>query len=63
MHPFALAIDTDLPLPPEHTHIMLDFAANWVEIPESQSDRCHQRYPDESIAQWHERLGLTNKAE
>lgn len=62
MHPFAWAIDTDLPKPPEHTHIMLDFAANWVEIPQSQSDY-HQRYPKESIAQWHERLGLTNEVE
>ena len=63
MHPFASAIDTDLPKPPEHTHIMLDFAANWVGIPESLNDRHYQRYPKESIAQWHERLGLTDKAE
>lgn len=63
MHPFAGAIDTDLPKPPEHTHIMLGFATSWVEIPNSQSDRHYQRYPRESIAQWHERLGLTDKAE
>jgi hypothetical protein len=59
MYSFALAIDTDLPLPPEHTHIMLDFAANWAEIPESQSDRHVERYPKESIAGWHQRLGLS----
>ena len=63
MHPFAGAIDTDLPKPPEHTHIMLGFATSWVEIPNSQSDRHVERYPRESIAQWHERLGLTDKAE
>ena len=61
MHPFASAIDTDLPKPPEHTHIMLDFAASWVEVPEVGGDFYHQRYPDESIAQWHERLGLVNE--
>lgn len=63
MHPFASAIDTDLPKPPEHTHIMLDFAASWIEIPEVGGDRYHQRYPDESIAQWHERLNLVDEAE
>jgi len=62
MHPFASAIDTDLPKPPEHTH-MLDFAASWVEIPKVAGDRYHQRCPDECIAQWHERLGLTDKTE
>ena len=60
MHPFASAIDSELPKPPERTHIMLDFAASWVEIPKSLNERHHQRYPDESIADWHERLGLTD---
>jgi len=36
-------IDTDLPQPPEHTHIMLDFAASWVEIPEVGGDRYYQQ--------------------
>jgi len=58
MHPFASVIDTDLPKPPEHTHIGLDFATSWVEIPEIGGDRYYQRYPDESIAQWHQRLSL-----
>ena len=59
MHPFASAIDTELPKPPEHTHIMLDFAASWVEIPHQQNDRQFSRYPEESIADWHDRLNLT----
>ncbi|PSO56215.1 MAG: alanine acetyltransferase [Cyanobacteria bacterium QS_7_48_42] len=63
MHPFTSAIDTDLPKPPERTHIMLDFAANWVEIPETSNDYHHRRYPHESLADWHERLGLTNEAQ
>lgn len=59
MHPFASAIDTDLPKPPEQTHIMLDFAASWVEVPEGPKDEHYQRYPKESLAAWHERLNLT----
>ena len=30
LHPFASAIDTDLPVPPARSHIMLDFKAPWV---------------------------------
>jgi hypothetical protein len=59
MHPFASAIDSELPKPPAHDHIMLDFAASWVEIPETGKDRYFERYPDESLAAWHERMGLT----
>lgn len=62
MHPFASAIDTDLPKPPEHTHIMLDFAASWVEIPQGPNDHQYQRYPNESLAGWHERLGLETQS-
>ncbi len=62
MHPFASAIDTDLPKPPERTHIMLDFAASWVEVPAGPNDHQLQRYPQESLAGWHERLGLSDQA-
>jgi len=61
MHPFASAIDTDLPKPPERTHMMLDFAASWVEVPDGPNDHHYKRYPKESLADWHERLGLTDK--
>jgi len=59
IHPFASAIDTELPVPPERTHLMLDSKAGWVEVRAQAKDKCFARYPDESIAQWHERLGLT----
>jgi len=63
MHPFASAIDTDLPQPPERVHIMLDFAASWVEVPpEGPNDHQYRRYPNKSIADWHEKLGLTDEA-
>lgn len=58
VHPFASAIDTPLPVPPESTHIMLEFKAPWVEPQFGPHDRRHDRYPDESIADWHRRLGV-----
>ncbi|HBE92681.1 MAG TPA: alanine acetyltransferase [Gammaproteobacteria bacterium] len=58
VHPFASAIDTELPVPPETTHLMLKNKANWVEIEPKANDKCFTEYPEESIAQWHERLGL-----
>jgi hypothetical protein len=61
VHPFASAIDSDLPRPPERTHLMLDFKAPWVETRHDSGDRLFQRYPDESIAAWHERLGLVDE--
>lgn len=59
IHPFASAIDTPLPIPPEHTHLMLDFKAPWVEVNATKQDKQFDIYPEESIAEWHERLGLT----
>jgi hypothetical protein len=59
VHPFASAIDTPLPKPPEKVRIMLEFAAPWCEIPEGDNRERHfSRYPDESIADWHRRHGL-----
>ncbi len=59
VHPFASAIDTELPLPPERTHLMLGSKAAWVEIEARDNDKCFQDYPEESLADWHERLNLT----
>lgn len=58
VHPFASAIDTELPIPPERTHLMLESKANWVEIRKDDGDKLFDRYPQESIAQWHRRLNL-----
>ena len=33
VHPHASAVDTDLPIPPERTHLMVGSRANWVEAP------------------------------
>lgn len=58
LHPFASAIDTPLPIPPERVHLMLGSKANWVQPCTGDSDKQFEGYPDESLAQWHERLGL-----
>lgn len=59
IHPHASAIDTPLPIPPAHTHMMLRSKANWVETEIGLEDRCFEEYPDESLAEWHARHGLT----
>ena len=58
VHPFASAIDTPLPAPPERTHLMLGSKADWVEVNAGPKDQTFDRYPSESIAAWHQRLGL-----
>lgn len=58
IYPFASAIDTALPRPPEVVHIMLDFAAPWVMVPRGEGHRHFPRYPEESIEAWHKRHGL-----
>ena len=58
VHPFASAIDTDLPEAPEHTHIMLGSKASWVPVEANPADKQFDAYPDESLADWHARIGL-----
>lgn len=58
IHPFASAIDTELPVPKERTHLMLGSKASWVEASSGPNDLHFDKYPIESIADWHQRLGL-----
>ena len=58
VHPFASAIDTDLPVAPQRVHIMLKYKTNWVEPDIREGDAAFDVYPEESIADWHRRLGL-----
>lgn len=58
VHPFASAIDTPLPKPPERNHIMLDYKAPWCEVPEGERENHFSRGPDESLEEWHRRHGL-----
>ena len=63
VHPFASAIDTPLPKPPGRDHIMLDYAAPWCEIPSGPDERLFPEFPDESLADWHQRHGLRDDAQ
>ncbi|GAQ83004.1 hypothetical protein KFL_001320120 [Klebsormidium nitens] len=59
VHPFATAIDTPLPKAPEKTHIMLGSIAPWIDLDHTAyNDQKFDIYPEESIAQWHQRLTL-----
>jgi len=58
VHPFASAIDTDLPEPPEKVHLMLRYKPSWVVPDVGKKDRTFEEYPEESIADWHKARGL-----
>ncbi len=58
VHPFASAIDTPLPKTPETVHIMLDSAPAWAEVPKGKRHSHFDRYPEESIEDWHKARGL-----
>jgi hypothetical protein len=58
VHPFASAVDSDLPIPKERTHLMLKYKANWVEPEIRPGDKAFDLYPEESIADWHRRTGM-----
>lgn len=56
VHPHASAIDTPLPEPPQRTHIMLGSKPDWVPVHAGPEDRLFDGYPDESLAEWHQRV-------
>ena len=58
IHPFASAIDSDLPAPPSLVHLMLAFKPAWVEPRIGPRDAVFDRYPDESLEAWHRARGL-----
>jgi hypothetical protein len=61
IHPFASAVDTPLPKPPEHVRLMLNYAAPWCEIPIGEGEQHFPEYPEESLAEWHKRHGLESR--
>lgn len=58
VHPFASAIDGDLPAPPSLVHLMLRFKPGWVTPHIGADDACFDLYPKESLEEWHRRNGL-----
>jgi len=59
VYPFASAIDTPLPAPPEDVELMLNYAANWADVPKGRGHTHFREYPREGIADWHAKRGLT----
>ena len=57
-HPFASAIDSDLPVPPSRVHLMLKFKPSWVELNLGPDDATFDFYPEQSIEDWHKTRGL-----
>jgi hypothetical protein len=58
VHPYASAVDTPLPKPPERVRLMLNYAAPWCEIPKDGNELHFPEYPEESLEEWHQRHGL-----
>ncbi|MGN6472394.1 MAG: GFA family protein, partial [Mycobacteriales bacterium] len=58
VYPFASAIDTPLPAPPQRIHIQLETKPEWVPVLAGPNDQQFQGNTEESILDWHERLGL-----
>ena len=53
VHPFASAIDSDLPVPPSRVHLMLKFKPDWVELNLGPHDATFDLYPEQSLEAWH----------
>ena len=58
VHPFAGAIDTDLPAPPTQLHMMLGSKANWVRLDARRGEKRYAEYPDQSLEELHVAYGL-----
>src|SRR4029077_2038107 len=61
VYPFASAIDTPLPKPPETVEMMLDYAAPWADVPSGKHHAHFAEYPVEAIVDWHEKRGLSTE--
>ncbi|MEH6545533.1 MAG: GFA family protein [Sneathiella sp.] len=58
VHPFASAIDTELPVPPERTYMMTASKNSWIPVNCGKNDKVFKAYPDESLSDWHQRIGF-----
>ena len=62
VYPFASAIDTPLPEPPERVHVLTAEAPAWATPPTSAQDLVVERNTRESIDEWHRRHRLAEEA-
>jgi hypothetical protein len=58
VYPFASAIDSKLPAPPERQHIFLGSRPSWVLVPKGPREKHFRAYPREAILDWHRKRGL-----
>jgi hypothetical protein len=58
VHPFASAIDSELPVPLSRVHLMLKFKPSWVEVNNGPHDTTFDLYPHQSIEDWHKQRHL-----
>jgi hypothetical protein len=56
IHPFASAIDTELPEPAEMVCIMESSKPTWMRWPEGKKST-HTLYNKESLEEWHKKHG------
>ena len=57
IHPFASAIDNELPVPDEMVCIMDNSRPKWVRWPEG-TKHVHGSYCEDSLEDWHKKHGL-----
>lgn len=58
IHPHASAIDTPLPRPPEVVEAALADAPDWVDVTRRRGHVLCERWPEESLRDWHQRHGV-----
>ena len=61
VYPFAAAVDTPLPAPPHRIHVRWVDRLPWVPELRSPQDLTFDDNTEESMIEWHERLGLVSK--
>ncbi|EEH08025.1 DUF636 domain-containing protein [Histoplasma capsulatum G186AR] len=57
IHPFAAAIDTELPVPEEMVCVLADSKPAWVRWPEGRKS-VHEKYGGDSLEEYHKKNGL-----
>ena len=57
IHPFASAIDTELPVPDEMVCCLGNSKPDWVRWPEGKK-QVYEVYGEDSIEGWHKKHGL-----
>ena len=62
VHPYASAIDTPLPVPPERLHGFVENKPDWVGCLDTAIDKHSERLPEiASLHEWHQAHGLNNE--